>query len=118
MKRCPTFRGCRILDFNVFSYELANFKMAQLCSNMKRCYPILVTGILILNTFDCKFIKSSVDLFQQQHQMVFSLFCFQDSCFPNFPFEVFSFVAIYFQLRNARESYHHCKMLHSIILQT
>ena len=29
MKRCPTFHCCRILDFNVFSYELANFKMAH-----------------------------------------------------------------------------------------
>ena len=52
MKRCPTFHCCRILDFNVFSYELANFKMAQLSSNMKMCYPILVTGNIIVNTFD------------------------------------------------------------------
>ena len=47
MKRCPTFHCCRILDFNVFSYELANFKMAQLSSNMKMCYPILVSWILL-----------------------------------------------------------------------
>ena len=36
MKRCPTFHYCRIFDFNVFSYELENFEMAQLSSNMKK----------------------------------------------------------------------------------
>ena len=72
MKRCPTFHCCRILDFNVFSYELANFKMAQLSSNMKMCYPILVSWNIIVNTFDHVY-KCSVDM------KWCSLFCLQYS---------------------------------------
>ena len=74
MKRCPTFHCCGILDFNVFSYELANFKMAQLCSNMKRCYPIIVTGIFIINTFDYKFTNTELTSFSSNMKW----------CFPSF----------------------------------
>ena len=46
---------------------------------------VIITRILILNSFDCKFKNTQLTPFQQQHQMEFSLFCFQGSCFPNFP---------------------------------
>ena len=34
MKRCPTFHCCGILDFNVFSYELANGQTQQQYKNV------------------------------------------------------------------------------------
>ena len=79
MKRCPTFHCCGILDFNVFSYELANGPTQQqyenvlrhtchwkyYCQysfsiNMKWSFPSFVSSTLVFQFFHYKSISFKI----------------------------------------------------------